>query len=514
MAGQQHDEHGMHGMKVGDVIDGKYRVDGVLGTGGMAVVWSAHHLQLDERVALKVLRRDCAENPEALTRFRREARAAVKIKGEHVARVMDVGALGDGTPYMVMEHLDGSDLAEWLRTSGRLPLVQAVEFVLQAAEALAEAHALGIVHRDLKPANLFVTRRPDGSPSVKVLDFGISKLAPELGTASNITHRSALVGTPLYMSPEQLSVSKQVDARTDIWALGVILYELLSGEPPFTAETMPEVVHQIGSEAPVPLRLLRPEVPIALEIAIARCLEKDREARFSHVGSFARALAPFAGELGRASSDRVTHIIEGARRAGAGLATTPLPQAGVRPALRFWPHATTITGKRALRVGTAASAVLAVGALLWAQQHSAAPPPAAELQTELAPSGVLLAPASAPAPAAAPPAAEAKPVLTPVVPALPQGLEPPALPRSPTRPRGPAVPATSPRAPSAVPAAALEAAPAEPAQLQASPPIAEPREPAPARDRDRDASVKAMGDDLRPLLDAPRRPRTLEDPFR
>ncbi|HMI91884.1 MAG TPA: serine/threonine-protein kinase, partial [Polyangiales bacterium] len=403
---------------------------------------------------------------------------------------------------------------------------QALEFVLQAAEALAEAHALGIVHRDLKPANLFVTRRPDGSPSVKVLDFGISKLAPEPGSPSNITHRSALIGTPLYMSPEQLSVAKQVDARTDIWALGVILYELLSGEPPFKAETMPEVVHQIGSEAPVPLRLLRPEVPIGLELVIARCLQKDREARFTNVGSLARALSPFAGEPGRVSSERVTQIFASARRAADGFTTTPQPTAGVRPALRFWPHATTITGKRALRVGTAASAVLAVGALLWAQQQSAAPPPAAELHSELAPAGVVLAPAPATAapaagaarPAAAQPAAEAPPGVTPVVPALPNGLEPPALPRPSTHlPRSHV--ATNP-APTAVPAAPLEATPAEPrieaAAIEAA--ASEAREPAarrePAASRDRDASVKAMGDDLRPLLDAPRRPRELEDPFR
>jgi eukaryotic-like serine/threonine-protein kinase len=510
MAGEQHDEHGI---SVGDIVDGKYRVDGVLGTGGMAVVWAAYHLRLDERVALKVLRRDCADSPEALARFRREARAAVKIKGEHVARVMDVGALADGTPYMVMECLVGSDLAEWLRASGRLPLQQAVELVLQAAEALAEAHALGIVHRDLKPANLFVTRRPDGSPSVKVLDFGISKLSPELGTASNITHRSALVGTPLYMSPEQLSVAKQVDARTDIWALGVILYELLSGEPPFTAETMPEVVHQIDSEAPVPLRILRPEVPVGLEAVINRCLQKDRDSRFTNVGAFARALAPFAGEHGRLSGERVTQIVEGSQRAAAGFAITQKPDVGVRPALRFWPHATTITGKRALRVGTAASAVLAVGALLWAQQQSAAPPPAAELQSELSPAEVVLtpAPAKAAAPAAALPAAEAQPALTPVVPAsaLPSGIEPPELPRA-VRSRSP-IAAAAPRTPITVPTA-----PVEPARVEAAPiesaPAASPREAGAARDRD--ASVKAFGDDLRPLLDAPRRTRQLEDPFR
>ena len=504
-----------YGFSPGDVIDGKYRVDTVLGTGGMAVVWAAHHLQLDERVAIKVLRRECADSAEALARFRREARAAVKIKGEHVARVMDVGALPDGTPYMVMEHLDGLDLSQRLRGSGPLEPQLAAEFLLQAAEALAEAHALGIVHRDLKPANLFVTRRPDGSPRVKVLDFGISKHSPGLGTSS-ITQGTALVGTPLYMSPEQLKVSKQIDARTDIWGLGVILYESLTGEPPFTAETMPEVVHLITSGEPIPPRVLRPAIPAGLEAVVTRCLAKDREGRFPNVAAFARALAPFAAEHARVSSERVAYIIESSQRASALAVPTPdAAQSGTRPALRFWPHATTITGKRALGVGMIASALLGSAALFWAHQHVVAPP-AAELESEpppvlapLAPAPRLAAPAPAPAPAA--PATLAAP------PSVPAGIMPPPQidpgahrPRS-ARPRAPvaatpapplaaAAPESSPAAQTAVPAVPVEPAPA----------LA--REPASARDRD--ASVKAMGDDLRPLLDEPRRQRGLEDPFR
>src|SRR6478752_489071 len=159
----------------GEVLAGKYRIERVLGQGGMGIVVAATHLQLGERVALKFLLPEALSNPLAVERFAREARAAVKIKSEHVARVSDVGTLENGAPYMVMEYLDGSDLAAWLTQRGRLPVEQAVEFVLQASEAIAEAHSLGIVHRDLKPANLFVTRRPDGALSVKVLDFGISK---------------------------------------------------------------------------------------------------------------------------------------------------------------------------------------------------------------------------------------------------------------------------------------------------------------------------------------------------
>jgi eukaryotic-like serine/threonine-protein kinase len=488
-------------LQPGDIVDGKYRVDDVLGSGGMAVVWAAYHLRLDERVAIKVLRRECADSPEALARFRREARAAVKIKGEHVARVMDVGSLPDGTPYMVMEYLEGTDLANWLRTSGRLAPQQAAEFLLQAAEALAEAHAIGIVHRDLKPANLFVTRRPDGSSRVKVLDFGISKQAPGLG-ASTITQGTALVGTPLYMSPEQLQASKQIDQRTDIWGLGVILYELLTGEAPFTGDTMPEVVHQIASEAPIPPRVLRPEIPVGLEAVITRCLAKERDGRFANVADFARALAPFAAEAMRGSGDRIAQIIDGAQRSTQQRAADDTPQTAVRLNLPFWPYATTINGKRALKMGMAASAVLAATTLMWAQRQGAAPP-AAELSSEVAPPppNVLVPAPVAPVPVIAPsPAAEA-----PAAAVIPRAPAPPAAPAGRARLAHPRAPAA------AVPRAPGEPLPQAPAPaLQTAP--QEAREPAAARDRD--ASVKAMGDDLRPLLNQPHRPRELEDPFR
>src|SRR6202167_5914469 len=189
------------GVREGDILAGKYRVERVLGIGGMGVVVAAHHIQLDEKVALKFLLPDALHNSDAVARFAREARAAVKIKSEHVARVSDVGTLPNGAPYMVMEYLDGVDLAAWLHERGTLPIEQAVDFVLQACEAIAEAHALGIVHRDLKPANLFCIRRADGNLSIKVLDFGISKVttpgAPAHGV--DMTRTNALVGSPLYM---------------------------------------------------------------------------------------------------------------------------------------------------------------------------------------------------------------------------------------------------------------------------------------------------------------------------
>jgi hypothetical protein len=300
------------GVREGEILAGKYRVDKVLGSGGMGVVVSAHHLQLDERVAIKFLLPGAVGEPEALARFAREARAAVKIKSEHVARVSDVGTLASGAPYMVMEYLDGVDLAEHLVRRGRLAYEQAVDFVLQAAEAIAEAHVLGIVHRDLKPANLFLIRRPDGSPSIKVLDFGISKLtagaAPGSGHGPSITKTSSMMGSPLYMSPEQLQSSKDVDARSDIWALGVILYELIAGRAPFSGENVPELCTKILSAAPAPLGAICPGLPALLEQVLGRALEKERARRFGSVAEFAGALYPLASAGARLSIARISGV--------------------------------------------------------------------------------------------------------------------------------------------------------------------------------------------------------------
>ncbi len=293
-------------VRVGEVLADKYRVERVLGAGGMGVVVAATHIHLDERVAIKLMLPEAARQRQAAERFLREAKAAVKIQSEHVARVRDVGTLPNGTPYMVMEHLTGSDLAGVIE-AGRLPPLAVVEYVLQACEALAEAHAAGIVHRDIKPANLFLTRRADGSPCVKVLDFGISKIT----TGANdprMTKTSAVMGSPLYMSPEQLRSSRDVDARSDIWALGAVMHELLSGSPPFDGETIPELCMRIV-EAPAPrITAERQDVPPALEAVILRCLEKDPAQRFQHVGELAEALAPFVSGRARMSAERVAGV--------------------------------------------------------------------------------------------------------------------------------------------------------------------------------------------------------------
>jgi serine/threonine-protein kinase len=308
----------------GQILAGKYRVERVLGVGGMGVVVSALHLQLDERVAIKFLLPEALENAEAVARFSREARAAVKIKSQHVARVIDVGTLETGAPYMVMEFLHGQDLSQRLRAGGALPIVDAVDFVLQMCEALAEAHALGIVHRDLKPANLFLTTLADGSACVKVLDFGISKLTQPSSSGQDfgMTKTQAIMGSPLYMSPEQMASSRDVDGRSDIWAVGTILFELITGRVPFTGDTMPQLCAMILQHPPPSPRSMREDVPSALDEVILRCLEKDRERRFSNVAELATALVPFGSHFAARSAERSTRVLS-----AAGISSSGLPQA-------------------------------------------------------------------------------------------------------------------------------------------------------------------------------------------
>ncbi|MEZ4224157.1 MAG: protein kinase [Polyangiaceae bacterium] len=319
-------------VKRGQLLAGKYEVDEILGEGGMGVVVAARHKDLDQRVAVKFLLPEVAEHQEAAERFRREARAAVKITSEHVARVIDVGALEDGAPYMVMEFLDGNDLSDELR-AGPLPVAEAVGYLLQACEAVAEAHAAGIIHRDLKPANLYLHRKADGSRIVKVLDFGISKSLP--GSSMDdlaLTSTAALIGSPLYMSPEQMHSAKNVDVRTDIWSLGAILYQLLSGRPPYVAESLPQLCSALLNEHPPPLRDLRKEVPAGLATVVMRALAKDRNDRYSSVAEFATNLAEFAPTMA-IHVQRASRILSASEARLPGPATERTPMLAVEPAL-------------------------------------------------------------------------------------------------------------------------------------------------------------------------------------
>ena len=282
-------------IEVGEKIAGKYRVDRIIGRGGMGYVVQAFHEQLAESVAIKFMASELAIAPDAPARFVREARAAFRIKSEHVARVLDVGE-HQGAPFIVMELLAGHDLATEI-AERFVPSEEAVGYVLQVCEALAAAHALGIVHRDLKPSNLFLTRKADSSPLIKVLDFGISKAMddPNVAPADSLTMSHRLLGSPHYMSPEQARAPKSADARSDIWSLGIVLYELVLCERPFRGETPLAILASLMSD---PLPELSAEqrrrMPDELMRVIRRCLTRDPDQRYPNVVEFARALLPMA----------------------------------------------------------------------------------------------------------------------------------------------------------------------------------------------------------------------------
>lgn len=310
----------------GTVIAGKYHVERVLGSGGMGVVLAAKHLHLGQRVAIKFMREEAAQEPQAVSRFLREAQAAASLSSEHVTKVLDVGTLESGVPYMVMEFLSGVDLGAVLQQRGPLPIREAVGNVLQACEAIAEAHAVGIVHRDLKPANLFITRRVDGTPLVKVLDFGISKLTElnDAGRREDLTASGSIMGSPGYMSPEQVRNAKAADARSDIWSLGVILYETVTGKNPFIGETIGETFARIVSESPPPIQSLRPDVPPGLAEVIGQCLERAVARRTQTIDHLATKLAPFGSDDARAIVERIRRITASFRQSREGSQATAL----------------------------------------------------------------------------------------------------------------------------------------------------------------------------------------------
>ena len=296
-------------VREGDVLAGKYRVDRVLGVGGMGVVVAATHLQLDQKVALKFMLPEAFANPEALARFQREARAAVRLKSEHVARVSDTGTFDNGSPYIVMEYLEGGDLAAEIQRQGPMPVPVVAEFIVQACDALAEAHAQGIIHRDLKPANLFVTRRADQSPLVKVLDFGISKANSLTESGLGMTKTASMMGSPLYMSPEQMKSAKDVDMRTDVWSMGVVMYEMLSGHVPFNSDTLGGLLAKVMTEPLPPLEQVRRDLPPPLALLVNHCLEKDPARRCASVAELAQGLRPFCPPRSQPIVERISGVL-------------------------------------------------------------------------------------------------------------------------------------------------------------------------------------------------------------
>jgi eukaryotic-like serine/threonine-protein kinase len=328
----------------GTVLFGKYRVEELIGTGGMGRVVRASHLYLQQQFAIKVLLPQMMDSSSTTSRFLREAQAVVQLKGEHVAKVIDVGTMADGAPFMLMEYLSGNDLNQILRHHGAQPPPIVCDLMLQACEGLAEAHALGIIHRDIKPSNFFITQRSDGSMLLKVLDFGISKSGKGL---SELTGTQTVIGTPTYMAPEQMKSGKIADARSDIWSMGVVMYQLLTGRPPFEGETYAELVLKVNGDPPSPIHV---PLPNGLGEVILRCLEKDPKDRLQNCGELARMLAPFATDpvASALSATRTTRILSSRGSGssmpplgiGGGLAT-PVPLSPAQLTPHSWPPSST-----------------------------------------------------------------------------------------------------------------------------------------------------------------------------
>ncbi len=360
----------------GQVIAGKYMIERQIGAGGMGIVAVATHLTLGQRVAIKFLNEDAMESPDIIARFEREAKACVQLKSEHVARVIDVGVMDNGAPFMVMEYLEGKDLSTLLDAGETLPPGVAVDYVLQACEAIAEAHRLGIVHRDLKPANLFLTQRVDGRPLVKVLDFGISKVQAESIQDTKLTSTSAIIGSPSYMSPEQLRASRDVDQRGDIWSLGVILFELLTNTLPFISTNVMELCMKVATE-PVPrAETRRADLPPGLGDVVARCLEKDAARRFQNVSELVLALEPYQDQELSTTAERIRRVQGGipvpfpsypSQPPGLGARNTPMRQGAPSPGA--FPGAVPLAASSArvqVHGGTSVS---------WGKTEASIPPP-------------------------------------------------------------------------------------------------------------------------------------------
>jgi serine/threonine protein kinase len=427
-------------VKIGEVVGGRFRIDRLLGSGSMGFVVAAWHLELDQPVALKLLNADVFEKEEAAARFRREVRAAARIKSEHVCRVIDVGALDGGAPYMVMELLDGNNMEEELQRRGTMPVAEAVGYMLEAVEALAEAHASGIVHRDLKPANLFIARRADRSRLLKVLDFGISKSMIESHGPGDmsLTKTGVIIGSPLYMSPEQMRSTKDADTLSDIWALGAILFQLVTGRPPYEGETIPELCAKLFTEDAPPPSTVRVGLPPALDVVLHRTLAREPTRRFQTVAEFGAALRELA-PAGRVHVERARRVLSA--REGRPISVAPGPASSDSPtieasvsAVSLWKQLSTREKRRRYGYVVAVLVALAVGGFSLIRQrllapvtsaraapvetfepvvqNASRPPPAATTLTAAGTAAPSLSSAVTPASASAEPHASAAPAAT------------------------------------------------------------------------------------------------------
>jgi serine/threonine-protein kinase len=408
----------------GDVLGGKYRVERLLGAGGMGVVVCVQRLSDGQRVALKLLqpwRHGDEDFDERATRLVREAKATAALHDEHIVRMFEAATFEDGSRYLEMELLEGVDLARVVRERGPLPVGEAVDYMLQICQGIAEAHARGIIHRDLKPQNVFLAQRSGAPPLIKVLDFGISKLTGSAGGSTSLTATGSTLGSPHYISFEQFRDPSRVDHRTDLWSLGMILHFLLTGRTAYEADTLASLLFKLSVEAPKPLRHHRPDAPEAVEAVILRCLEKDPARRFPDVLAMAEALSAYAPPSSRGALDRMRRYLGASRLqtspelsplastlvlppASASLAGAPpsadTTQGVVRPSVspssagrrRAWPL---------IAAGVAVAATAALGWFAFGRSRSAPRVEATEAPSA-APAVLTTAVPTAPAPAPAP----------------------------------------------------------------------------------------------------------------
>ena len=390
MSGPEESSEPTPALAHGQIVAGRYAIEHCLGGGGMASVYRATHLGLDQPVAVKVISPIFREVPGVVSRFIREARAATKLKGEHVVRVFDVGTADDGSPFLVMELLEGQDLSEVLESPDFEPKVEdVIDLALQACEALAEVHGLGIVHRDLKPANLFITRGPDGTPFLKLIDFGISRTDSALSPKDTfaVTSPDVVMGSPRYMPPEQMESARAADFRSDIWGLGAILYEVFAGHAPFDGESLLDIYSAAVRCPPPSLTETSSAIAQGLNDVVLRCLEPEMSERYADVAELAIALAAFGDERAASRADAVGRTLDAARiRGGGAVATTP--RVDRSPSARSHPGAE-LRSRRvvvAFAFGAIAFAALGFGARpLLERFHPSVSVTGAEAATELAP---------------------------------------------------------------------------------------------------------------------------------